>query len=108
MEENKPKVILAHPKAFEVNGVLYEPIEHEHSRRPSSINKFVALTMAIAPMMNLESSGYQRKPPNVNIIDEYALIQQKKSNLSKWDRDCVVRIFESHYKQVKTSDNANS
>ena len=41
--------------------------------------------------------NYTRKiDPKIDIGKEYLLIKEKKSNLSKWERDEVVRIFESN------------
>lgn len=40
-------------------------------------------------------SSYVRKlDPHINVAKEYQLIQDKKSSLSRWERDEVVRIYE--------------
>lgn len=41
------------------------------------------------------------KVPKCNIIKEYELIQQKKSTLSRMDRDRVVSIYEQAKKKGK-------
>jgi len=41
-----------------------------------------------------------RKRPNVVLEKEYELIQQKKSKLSRNDRDYVIYQFERQYKQI--------
>ena len=46
--------------------------------------------------------SYERKLSNdINIIKEFELIQNKCSKLSKWERDEVVRIFKSKFKEIK-------
>lgn len=49
--------------------------------------------------MNFDyNSKYERKlSKDIDIIKEYGLIQEKKSKLSKWERDAVVKSFESEY-----------
>lgn len=41
-----------------------------------------------------------RQRPDVNIVEEYRLIQNKKSRLSKSERDWVVYEFESTFTKV--------
>lgn len=44
--------------------------------------------------------GYNRKlPDGINIVTEYGLIQQKKSRLSKWERDAVEITFKRTYRR---------
>lgn len=41
-------------------------------------------------------SNYTRKiDPQIDIRKEYLLIKEKKSKLSKWERDEIIRIIES-------------
>jgi hypothetical protein len=40
----------------------------------------------------------EKKRPDVDIVEEFKLIQQKKSNLSRSDRSWVVREFNKNYK----------
>ena len=41
-------------------------------------------------------NNYTRKlSSDINILKEYELIKQKKSKLSKWERDEIVRIVEN-------------
>jgi hypothetical protein len=42
----------------------------------------------------------KRLPKGIDIIQEFELIQQKKSKLSRWQRDMIERIFNSIYKKA--------
>jgi hypothetical protein len=83
---------------IEINGATYEPIVTERK------NKLRMSTMAYAALMTATSmygGGFGRKlRDGINIVQEFELIQQKKSKLSKWERDQVVRQFNNAYKQV--------
>lgn len=47
-------------------------------------------------------NGRSRKlPKNTNIEEEFEKIQFKKSKLSRWERDEVVRLFLKKYEEVK-------
>ena len=53
---------------------------------------------SIALGMIKHFSGMYFKPrPNVDIVDEYKLILQKNSNLSRNNRDWVIRTFHANY-----------
>lgn len=42
----------------------------------------------------------QNKAPRANLIEEFELIQQKKSKLSRAERDRVVWEFSKHYRLI--------
>ena len=42
----------------------------------------------------------KRLPKGIDIVQEFELIQQKKSKLSRWQRDMIERIFNSIYKKA--------
>ncbi len=84
---------------FEINGVVYvrkpEPTQERGRRIPAAL---------MGMMLMFDSMGYaqyntgpKRKRPDVHVPTEYGLIQQKKSKLSKRERDYVVRVFEENY-----------
>lgn len=84
---------------IEINGVKYQQKE-QPKRKPMSKTMATMLMMASA-FGALDP--YAKKPkehPIVDIIKEYGLIQQKKSNLSKSQRDWVVWQFEKHFERV--------
>ena len=87
---------------FEINGIKYTEIKREPRK---TINKTLAtaliMTQAFAfldPKMNpiKEDISYS----NEFLIKEYELIQNKKSNLSKSQRDNVVFQFERNFKKI--------
>lgn len=83
-----------------VNGVDYEAIERENK-----YNKQFSTIMAMAAAMGSMAGfggGYERKlPQGIDIVKEFELIQQKKSRLSKWERDAVEAVFNRTYKQIQ-------
>jgi len=42
----------------------------------------------------------ERAHPKVDLVTEFKLIQQKQSNLSKWERDWVVLEFNKRFKKI--------
>ena len=43
---------------------------------------------------------HSRKRPVINLVEEFKLIQNKKSKLSKNDRDWAVRQFENQFERI--------
>jgi hypothetical protein len=116
-ESHSPSLVVVDLKkerddTFFVNGVEYEPIVSEKSstktNRSSKINALAIMAqMAYMPLMVGMGGGktnYRRElPPKLNLISEYGLIQEKKSNLSKWEREEVVFRFEKLFRKVLKS-----
>ena len=45
-----------------------------------------------------ENFEYKRKlDSKINIVEEFKLIKQKKSNLSRWEREEVIKEFNKEY-----------
>jgi len=86
---------------IEVNGVLYEPVPKKTSDHSS---KMVKMLMASAMMSSYLMGGrdHKKPTPDVNIIDEFGLIQNKKSKLSRSEREWVVYQFHKNYREVKS------
>ncbi|MFZ1786847.1 MAG: hypothetical protein WAT92_00990 [Saprospiraceae bacterium] len=90
-----------------INGTEYKPITKEAKKVPkygSRLNGLMTGAMLLGgmDMMNFDSGTYTRKlDSDISITEEYGLIQQKKSKLSKWERESVIRIFERNYEKVK-------
>lgn len=88
----------------EINGEKYVEIEKEPTKRMSP--RMSAMLAFASHMEHLSfgssGSGHVRKlPSNIDIIKEFGLIQQKKSKLSKWERDAVVRAFNRVYEKYE-------
>ncbi len=94
-----------------INGIEYERIQHETKPSRKGTSRMLALAsmmamMGGAGMMDYGSSSYSRGlPSNIDIVKEFELIQQKKSNLSKWERDQVVHIFNQNFKPCNNIQN---
>jgi len=102
-------LILVDDESFYIDGVKYAPIKSErrkHNHINSKMGTFMAAaTMIYAPYMadiyDLGHSSYERRlPEGTDIIKEYGLIQNKKSSLSRREREMVVSIFERNFSKV--------
>lgn len=80
-----------------VNGESY--IKREDKKR--NIPKSVAKAMILAEMFgSYDGYGkkYERKlPDGIDLIKEFEFVLQRKSKLSKWNRDEVTRQFNKIY-----------
>jgi len=76
---------------IEVNGVKYRQVVHKKPPMPK----------ILLPLMFMAGFSSRRKETHdVNIVEEYGLIQQKKSRLSKSQRDWVVAQFEYNFVKI--------
>ena len=84
---------------FEINGKKYKRIENKKTRMP----ELPPILMMMSLMAGIMEYGGRRKPemPSVNIVKEFQLIQQKKSKLSKSQRDRVEQQFNSNFYEVR-------
>lgn len=107
-DNHKPKEVIVienDEEAIIVNGEKYKPITKEAKKVPKYGSRLSGLMIAASylagmDMMNFDSGTYTRKlDSDINIVDEYGLIQLKKSKLSRWERDAVVRVFERNYEK---------
>jgi hypothetical protein len=85
-----------------INGINYKPVDKQPSRKTSrAFMRIAAISLMFGGMPSL---GSNKQRPNVNIVEEYKLIQNKQSKLSKNDRDWVCRCFESNYEIIKENN----
>jgi hypothetical protein len=92
-------------ETFEINGKVYEAIQREATPNKKPINSKMMGIMAVYGMMAMNSiygskATKEQQIPNVGIIEEFALIEQKKSKLSKAHRDIVIWQFNKNFKEV--------
>lgn len=87
--------------SFTINGERYVPIEKEPKKMSRKTAAFLGMTAAMVDLNGIIDSHFRQLPKGVNIIKEYGLIQLKKSTLSSWERNAVVRTFENNYKKVE-------
>ncbi len=88
---------------IEINGIKYLPKE-QNTSQPKKYSKSFAMlygmTMMFSGQGNVGTSKRQKETPKVNLVEEFTLIQAKKSKLSSNDRDWVVFQFNRHYYAV--------
>lgn len=85
----------------EVNGIKYE--SKQEPRKPKKFSKSFFTLYSMAMMFGGMDFMPRFKTPDldgVDIVEEYGLIQLKKSNLSRSKRDYIVRYFESKFKKL--------
>ena len=78
-----------------INGTSYTEREQPKPSRSSS-----KLLMMAAAFGGMGMDFKTRQRPNVNLEEEFELIQNKQSKLSKSDREWVVSTFNYKYKQM--------
>jgi len=87
---------------LEINGITYvekpQPKRIGNSYRSSLFDFYLPLALAEMAMFHT-GTGQSSKasPPDVNIVTEYELIQHKKSNLSRSQREWVVNQFNRYF-----------
>ena len=87
---------------IEINGLKYRQ-KQQNSQQTSRHSRMSTMLMGMAMMFGAQGSvgtSRQRKTPKVNIVEEFKLIQEKKSKLPRKDRDWVVFQFNRHYEMV--------
>ena len=91
---------------IEINGIKYAPTERAKSQSMSSSKMALFAAMAASVFMphmdglSLHGRHGRRLPDGINVVSEYGLIQNKRSKLSKWEREMVIGIFEANYRRV--------
>lgn len=88
----------------EVGGVQYQSVE-ARKQTGAGMKSLLLMTAALS-LASIGGGGYSKPAPNVNIVEEYKLILQKKSKLSKRDRDWVVYQFHRRFKKIEQNEQA--
>jgi len=83
----------------EINGERYERVTKKGSKMSAKMFSFVAMGM----VMGGGDMFGQKEPerPNVDVVKEFELICNKKSNLTKSQRDWVEWMFHTNYTKIK-------
>ena len=88
---------------IDINGLKYRQKE-QNNQQTTRQSRMSVMLMGMAMMFGAQgsigTSKRQRKTPKVNIVEEFKLIQKKKSKLSRKDRDWVVFKFNRYYEIV--------
>ena len=91
---------------IEINGLIYESKKID-VKETDKVSKMSTMLLGIASYMfigqgHLGSSKMQKSTePKVNLIDEFGLIQNKQSKLSRKDRNWVIFQFNRNFKLVE-------
>ena len=83
---------------IEINGNRYQKIEKQPRKSSKAMNSILMMASMFGGLDGI--GGKTRQRPNVILEQEYGLIQEKKSKLSRNDRDWVVYQFERQYKRI--------
>jgi hypothetical protein len=83
---------------FQVNGIAYK--EKEKKQVSSTYNRKLMTQVVALAMLDPYAQPIKQKTVDCDIIKEYELIQNKQSSLSKSERECVIKTFESKYIRV--------
>ena len=78
---------------IEINGLKYR--QKETKKTSKNFVKLVSMAQIFGGL-KLPNSNIE----GVNIVEEFKLIQEKKSKLSRKDREWVVFQFNRHYEMV--------
>ena len=88
---------------IEIEGIVYSEVEKQPKKQMSrSMNKIMMMAAMFGAMEGNKVSKTRNEPTSVYLINEFKLIQKKKSNLSRNDRDWVVIQFNKRFKQINT------
>jgi hypothetical protein len=87
---------------IEINGKQYLPIEREEKKKKSFLNGKMGLMLMAYGMVGAGMCGSSRtvERPQVDIVKEFGLIEQKKSQLTRSQRDWVCQQFRRNFKEV--------
>ena len=90
---------------IEIEGEVYQFLNPQKKRNPF-LRKTQRILNIIDPFMisdrssSIQSVFREEEVPS-NLVEEYALILQKKSNLSRRQRNLIVYQFNKHFKKVE-------
>ena len=88
----------------EINGMQYRQKEQKQYRPSKTLSMFSIMYGMFGGGFDTFGSKRSKNPPvEINIVKEYELIQNKKSNLSASQRDSVVCQFESNFEPIPTN-----
>ena len=82
---------------IEINGVEYRQKPKPEKRK---MPKFMLMALAMGGVFHPDIFEPKSNAKNIDIIKEYGLIQIKKSNLCRADRDWVVYQFKKQFEQL--------
>ena len=86
---------------IEINGVKYRKKEQPKKKSMSkTMDAMLMMASAFEYVNPYSTPKNPKEQPKIDIIKEYGLIQQKRSNLSRSQRDWVVYRFNMLYTKI--------
>jgi hypothetical protein len=83
---------------IKINGIKYrQKVNPESKESKALIDITTMIAMGFYPMYQHNKTKTKSKPLKFNIVKEYELIQLKKSNLSRSQRETIVFEFEKEF-----------
>lgn len=89
---------------IEINGTVYHKIVKPNKTHPKISPEVAALMMIYGGGLLGTSKRIRSNEPEIDIVSEFKLIQHKKSNLSRRQREWVVSQFNSMYTSPSPKD----
>jgi hypothetical protein len=93
---------------FEINGKIYteRPQQPKKKKRIGRI-ELMAMAMTYINPYDYGGSNYTRPFPKLknSLVEEFRLIQEKKSSLSRAERKMVENRFHTVYQEVQDENN---
>lgn len=86
---------------IEINGVQYAEKEKPKIHVPRRITELEIMALVLSGQGMVGSSRKSTPIPKIDIATEYGLIQQKKSLLSKSQRDWVDHQFHLNFTKIE-------
>lgn len=75
---------------MEINGITYKKREQKSKTKEDILIEYLA---------SLNKKPVKPLPPGIDIVEEFKLIQEKKSEYSKAIRDRIIEIFNNTYEK---------
>lgn len=93
------RIIIVGPTRIRVGDKVYEEVPQRR------MNKTTTRLLMFSAMLGSSMPGLGGDPISSDeLVEEFRLIQQKKSSLSRRHRDQVVRVFNRRFREVKNND----
>ena len=87
---------------MEINGIQYKEIEvKENPKMSRKMTMLLGMAMIFEGQGNLHTSKAKKEPLRVDLIEEFRLIQEKKSKLSRAERESIIYRFNRKYLKVE-------
>ena len=80
---------------------IEKPRSRSKSKSYSELSPLMMMAAAFQLLYPIYGDKKEKVRPKVNILTEFELIQQKKSKLSKSNRDWVEYMFHKNFIEVK-------